>query len=182
MPYQAPCLWIFCLPLNIGAHNCFRVGKKRAYANNNFIPYTHSTFCGTLKVSKEMMWICFSYGAWHGNYFTLFYKLFCVFCIDTLNKISILYPWSHLSWNGLHVFWKKIKGYMFYSFDIFLLMFITYYFQFQLNLVLFPTSQCDILVHVLYLFLFLLPHYILNWLKYLHSIKCKIKNSYSYKL
>ncbi len=27
---------------------------------------------------------------------------------------------------------------------------------------IFPTSQCDILVHVLYLFLFLLPHYILN--------------------
>lgn len=179
MPYQAPCLWIFCLPLNIGAHNCFRVGKKRAYANNNFIPYTHSTFCGTLKVSKEMMWICFSYGAWHGNYFTC---CFVFFALITLNKVGILYPWSHLSWNGLHVFWKKIKGYMFYSFDIFLLMFITYYFQFQLNLVLFPTSQCDILVHVLYLFLFLLPHYILNWLKYLHSIKCKIKNSYSSKL
>jgi hypothetical protein len=107
------------------------------------------------------------------HYFTC---CFVFFALITSNKIGILYPRSHLSWNGFHVFWKKIKGFMFYLFDIFLLMFITYYFQFQLNLVLFPTSQCDIHVHVLYLFVFLLTHY-LNWLRYLHSIKCKIKKS-----
>lgn len=146
--------------------------RREHMQTNIFIPYTHSTFCGTLKVPKEMMWICFSYGAWQGNYFTC---CFVFFALITLNKIGILYPLSHWSWNGLHVFWKKIKGFMFYLFDIFLLMFIIYYLQFQLNLVLFPSSQCGILVHILYLFLFLLPHYILNWLRYLHSIKCKIK-------
>jgi hypothetical protein len=142
------------LPLNIGAHNCFGVGK-RAYAKTSSYLIHIPHFVAHSKCQKRL---CEFVLVMVLDKEIILHVVLC-FCIDYLEQ-DVLYPWSHLSWNGLYIFWKKIKGFMFYLFDSFLLMFITYYFQYQLNLVLFPTSQCDILVHVLYLFLFLLPHYL----------------------
>jgi hypothetical protein len=54
---------------------------------------------------------------------------FVFFALITLNKVGILYPWSHLSWNGLRVFWKKIQR---------VYVLFIWYFPFDVYNVLFP--------------------------------------------
>jgi len=54
------------------------------------------------------------------HYFTC---CFVFFALITLNKIGILYPWSHLSWNGLHVYWVYVLFIWYFPFDVYNILF-----------------------------------------------------------